>query len=167
MSDDLMMDLDGDEDGLEQVFAPTPTVQAKPAGTKERLTRIVLEDSDEIPPGGQFFSLMGERPAPGIKERAEALARKLRAEAGLKGAPTESEMVDATFMLEKQGVSTRIPYNRSWLAQPGVEFEAPQELLELLDKAILSVPIVDRNTKQVIGYRDRKRFPYRVVARDV
>ena len=164
MSNDLTMDLDGGDDLPD--FVPAPR-RGKPTVQKERLTRIILEDSDDIPPGGQFFSIMGEREAPGAKERAYALAKKLRTEAELKGPPTDSDIADALSMLEKQGVSTRIPYNRSWVAQAGVEFEAPDELLEILDNAVMSVPVLAPGTKQVIGYRDRKRFPYRVTARDV
>lgn len=76
----------------------------------ERRVRIVLEDNDAIPPGGQFASVDG----------------------------------------------------RPFLLQSGVEMDAPISLLDVLDHAITSVPVCDEN-RNVIGYRDRLRFPYRVV----
>ena len=121
MSDNIVMEIDAD-DGEEFIQAPArkPRV-AKPR--VEKRTRIILEDSDEIPPGGQYFSIMGE----------------------------------------KDGK----PFNRNWMIQSGEEVEAPEELIGLLNASIVSIPIKNPATKQVIGYRDRQRFPYRVLARDI
>ena len=119
MSSELTMDLDEGEE-----FIPAPTRKTRVAKPRvEKLTRIILEDSDEIPPGGQYFSIMGE----------------------------------------KDGK----PFSRNWMIQSGAEFEAPEELIGLLNNSIVSIPVVNPNTKQVIGYRDRQRFPYRVLARDI
>lgn len=51
-----------------------------------------------------------------------------------------------------------VPY----LLQPGVEADVPANVLDVLDHAVMSVPVTDEN-KNVIGYSDRLRFPYRVV----
>jgi hypothetical protein len=51
---------------------------------------------------------------------------------------------------------------RTYMVQPGKWFDAPQELINVLDDAVATVPILDPNTQRVIGYRDRLRFPYRV-----
>jgi len=83
---------------------------AKPQG--ERMKRIMLEDNDEIPPGGQFIQVNG----------------------------------------------------RSFLLQPGVEVDVPACVVDVLDHAITSVPVRDRD-QSVIGYRDRLRFPYRLITR--
>lgn len=49
-----------------------------------------------------------------------------------------------------------------YLVQPGVAVDVPESVLDVLDNAIMSVPVKDANDA-VIGYRDRLRFPYRIV----
>lgn len=51
---------------------------------------------------------------------------------------------------------------RTFMLQSGVEVEVPECVLDVLDHAIMSVPVVD-GTNSVVGYRDRLRFPYRVI----
>lgn len=46
--------------------------------------------------------------------------------------------------------------------QPGVEVSVPEAVLHVLDCAIMSVPLVD-NGRRVVGYKDRLRFPYRII----
>lgn len=76
----------------------------------ERRVKIMLEESDTIPPGGQFFGVQGK----GFKLRA------------------------------------------------GVEAEVPESIINILDSAVMSVPILDEGNR-VTGYRDKLRFPYRVI----
>jgi hypothetical protein len=101
----------------EDVLAAPPPVRARAAPPKtakakavEPRIRIMLEDNDQIPPGGQFVSADG----------------------------------------------------RAFLIQAGYEVNVPYSVLDVLDHAIMSVPVKDRNDT-VIGYRDRLRFPYRVI----
>lgn len=49
-----------------------------------------------------------------------------------------------------------------YLVMPGEPVDVPESVLDVLDNAIMSVPMKDSND-QVIGYRDRLRFPYRIV----
>lgn len=49
----------------------------------------------------------------------------------------------------------------------GEEVEVPDFLLSHMDNAIMGTPIFNPSTQQVMGYRNRTRFPYRVIARDV
>jgi len=49
-----------------------------------------------------------------------------------------------------------------YLIKPGVPVSVPESVLSVLDDAIMSVPVKDQNDT-VIGYRDRLRFPYRIV----
>ena len=72
---------------------------------------IILDDNDEIPPGGQFVGANG---------------------------------VGYTLM-------------------PGVEAHVPRVICEVLDRAIKSVPVQDPRTKQIVGWKDRKRFPYTIL----
>jgi hypothetical protein len=82
----------------------------KAAPEVEQKVRIMIEDNDEIPPGGQFVQVNG----------------------------------------------------RSFLIQAGHEVDVPRSVCDVLDHAVKSVPITD-NMNTVIGYRDRLRFPYRVI----
>lgn len=52
---------------------------------------------------------------------------------------------------------------RGYMLQPGVEASVPVSLVEILEHAIVSVSDKDPLTQQIVGTRDRLRFPYRVV----
>lgn len=54
----------------------------------------------------------------------------------------------------------------SYMIQPAREVDAPSALLEILDNAVVTVPIVDTQTSRIIGYRSKLRFPYRIVRRE-
>ena len=49
---------------------------------------------------------------------------------------------------------------RSYQIKPGEPVDVPREVLEALDHAVMKVPLQDPATKQIIDWRDRKRFPY-------
>jgi hypothetical protein len=51
---------------------------------------------------------------------------------------------------------------RGFLIQPGIEVNVPESVLHVLDCAIMSIPLVDQG-RRVVGYKDRLRFPYRIV----
>lgn len=48
----------------------------------------------------------------------------------------------------------------------GEEVEVPDFLLKHMDNAVMGVPVFNPQTQQVIGYRNKTRFPYRVVERE-
>jgi hypothetical protein len=48
-----------------------------------------------------------------------------------------------------------------YMLKPGEDAEVPWFLLDILDHAVMSKPIVDPQTKQVLGYREQMRYPYR------
>ncbi len=52
---------------------------------------------------------------------------------------------------------------RGYMIQAGVELWVPDFLLEVLDHAVMAAPITDGKTMKVLGYRNRMRYPYRVV----
>lgn len=52
---------------------------------------------------------------------------------------------------------------RGYLIRPGEEVNIPVGVKEILDHAVMSTPQIDPATKQVVGYRDRMRYPYRLV----
>lgn len=51
---------------------------------------------------------------------------------------------------------------KGYMLRPGEEALVPDSILNILDCAVMSVPILD-NGQTVIGFRDRLRFPYRVL----
>lgn len=52
---------------------------------------------------------------------------------------------------------------RGYLIVPGEPVDIPRHVLEILDHAVMSTPQTDPATKQVVGYRERMRYPYRLV----
>lgn len=48
-----------------------------------------------------------------------------------------------------------------YVIKPGEAVWVPEELLEILDNAVQSYPVVDPETRKVIDTRDRLRYPYR------
>lgn len=53
---------------------------------------------------------------------------------------------------------------RGYLIVAGEEVTVPSGVVEILEHAITSVPQLDPQTKQVVGYRDRMRYSFRRVA---
>lgn len=90
--------------------APEAGKPRKPQGMPKTV-RIVLEDSDEIPPTGQFFGVNGE----------------------------------------------------GYVLVPGREADVPYAIKEILDNAKFDVPQIDPQTQQVIGWKTRLRYPYRII----
>jgi len=51
----------------------------------------------------------------------------------------------------------------TFLLRPGDEADVPVEILTVLNDAVQDVPQLDPTTRQVVGYRKKLRFPYRVI----
>jgi hypothetical protein len=49
-----------------------------------------------------------------------------------------------------------------FLLRPGEPISVPRRVLNVLDDAVMSTPVMDPDTQQVLGYRDRMRYPYRM-----
>lgn len=52
---------------------------------------------------------------------------------------------------------------KGYLIRPGEPVDVPKHIVEILDHAVMSSPQIDPSTKQVIGYRERMKYPYRIV----
>lgn len=92
-------------------YRSTLSAAQKKAKGMPRMTRIILDESDEIPPTGLYLGHNG----------------------------------------------------RGYMILPSVEVDVPDFLLEVLDHARKTVPVIDRQTRQIIGWRERPRYPYRRV----
>lgn len=54
---------------------------------------------------------------------------------------------------------------RGYMIRPGEEVDVPAGVLEILSNAIMSVPTIDPQSLQVIGYRNKMMYPFRIVNR--
>ena len=114
------------------------------------------------------FSNLSDEPVPGLPplKMEPAVVREAPA-------PRKAEVVitepRVRIILED---NDQIPPTGLFLGADGVGYmlkanlpaDVPASIIGILDTAVMSTPIVDPETMQVTGYRDRLRFPYRVVA---
>jgi len=52
---------------------------------------------------------------------------------------------------------------KAYIIRPGVEVCVPEGVIEILDHAVESVPTVDPLSRRLGVWRERPRFPYRIV----
>ena len=52
---------------------------------------------------------------------------------------------------------------KGYMIKPGEPVNVPRAVLEILDHAVMSSPVLDPSDQRVTGYRDRMRYPYRLV----
>lgn len=52
---------------------------------------------------------------------------------------------------------------KGYLIRAGEPVDVPRHVLDILDNAVMSSPQIDPTTRNVVGYRDRMRYPYRIV----
>jgi|SRR6056297_1145906 len=50
---------------------------------------------------------------------------------------------------------------RGFMLRPGEKASVPIGIVEILENAVTSTAVLDPATKQVIGYRDRLKYPFR------
>lgn len=51
---------------------------------------------------------------------------------------------------------------KGYILRPGEVADVPMSIISILNTAVMSVPVLDSG-QRVVGYRDRLRFPYRVI----
>lgn len=52
---------------------------------------------------------------------------------------------------------------KSYMIATGVEVDVPVVILGVLDDAVMSSPVKDGKTQKIKGYRNRSKYPYRVI----
>jgi hypothetical protein len=118
----------------------------------EPIKNEVIADADD-----------GDEPEKAAKADAKPAAKKPAAKRTTK--PKDDRV---TILLEE---NDDIPPNglflglngRGYLLRPGEKVAVPAGIVEILENAVMSAPVVDQQTKQVIGYRDRLKYPFRKV----
>lgn len=51
--------------------------------------------------------------------------------------------------------------DRAYLLQPGMEAEVPLGVIDVLENAVMATPRIDPQTRRVVGYKERLRYPFR------
>ena len=52
---------------------------------------------------------------------------------------------------------------RGYILRAGVEVDVPLGIIDILDNAVETRPIIDPNSRRPVGYTDRRRYSYRRV----
>lgn len=127
--------------------ANTPLVNIPKAEERPLFARvrIILEENDGIAPSGQYFGIHGNWVNP---ETLKSLEEKVQAK----------EMTRK----EAQELATEKVQFEAYL-RSGEAADVPVELLSVLNDAVQDVPVIDPLTSQVLGYKSRLRYPYRIV----
>lgn len=103
-----------------------------------------MSDSDEL------GSNLGPAPAPKAKKASKGMPDRVWIQL------EESEDIPPTGLF--------LGHNGSgYMLRPGEPVHVPAHIVEILDHAIVTMPVTDPTTKRVVGYRERMRFPYRRV----
>ena len=83
------------------------------------------------------------------------------------GVDTQSEATMTISLEENDNIPPTGQFialnGRTWILRPGEACEVPMGLVNVLNDAVMDVPNVDPITKQIVGYRKKLRFPYRIV----
>lgn len=51
-----------------------------------------------------------------------------------------------------------------FILRAGIEVDVPPAVLDVLQHAVISLPVMDPSTQQVVGHRDQRRYPFRVIS---
>jgi hypothetical protein len=72
---------------------------------------------------------------------------------------THTIMLENSDLIPASGLPIGVN-GKTYLLRAGVKAEVPPEVLEILKNAVMSVPMQDPMTGQVVRYQDKLRYPY-------
>jgi hypothetical protein len=98
---------------------------------------------------------------PNLPPKVQPVAKNAVRSIPMQGARTRRILLEEHSDISPGGLY--IGHNgNNYTLHPGQWVDAPLPLIEILDHALTQVPEIDPGTKQVIGWREKLRFPYRV-----
>ena len=101
------------------------------------------------------LEVVAERRAPKKPKKPQTEFERISAEPRIRIILEENDQIPPTGQFV--GVN-----GVGYLIKPGVPVDVPESVLDVLDNAVMSAPVKDEDDR-VVGYRDRLRFPYRIV----
>lgn len=113
---------------------------------------LVLEDEGDDAPGALVADEGQADVKKARKPRAATVTGPKKVRIRLEDSP---EIPPTGLFLGHNGIG--------YVIEAGKEVDVPEFLLEILDNAVMSVPVMDPNTQQVVDYRNRLRYPYQVI----
>lgn len=102
---------------------------------------------------------LGDNLSVAVQEKELPPKRSNRNQGPLSG-KTRRIILDNNDDISPSGLFVSVNGN-PFLIRPGIAFDCPEAVIEVLDNAVVSMPVIDPNTLQVTGHRDRMRFSYR------
>ena len=109
---------------------------------------------------------MSESTDIGDKADADITRRQPRIQRSAEGMPTLTRIVlEENDDIPPTGLPVSIN-GRAYIIVPGEPVDVPQGVIDVLNNAIMNVPQIDPNTRRVVAYRPRMRFPYRTLPKE-
>lgn len=149
---------DGDDE-----FAELPPLKAAPAPAPEKAKRKPAPVADEV------AALKAQ-----LAEAQEALAAAQAASAAVEFVEPANVPLPAKKIRIVLEENDNIPptglflgiNGKSYMIRPGEEVDVPSEVVECLNDAVMATPKTDNNGN-ITDYRNRLRFPYRLISQSV
>lgn len=95
------------------------------------------------------------------------LKPEIKAPAPVKAPPVGMPKTVKIILEENENIPPNGQYfglnGRGYLLRPGEVANVPPAIIEILDHAIMSAPVIDSVYRRVVGYRSRLRYPYRIM----
>ena len=125
---------------------------------------LVEDDSTESAGLGNLPPPANAEPAPKQSKQSKQAKPPAAAAAPVQAAPKRVRIIlEENDNIPPTGLFVGIN-GRSFLIRPGEEVDVPSEVLEVLNDAVEATPKTDLQGN-VVDYRNKMRFPYRIVAR--